>query len=433
MHMKSTVSPAPNFNIGYSHFSEKGNLFGFRLNFYVPNFRLGYQLDLKEGHNFVDENGTTLHLVEDEMDIYSGQVIRISPEAYVQRIIDLKPGGSLAVGGGLMLWFNEGNSLGEQLAEKYLPSGNGEEKQLYSLTQDAHQYITPFFPSIFGQLDYHPNSWPHLSFNVRYNYSYFDRVYGSYKLLNLGYTSSGSFTQSYSYLSLGLRYNVPFKKIRQRFEYLRKIDEETGLSNNQLERKIVPGTWAVKAGLGIGSLHDRTLGEKNDIRSGGNATPVLEFGVEKALKKHWLWFGRYSTYKYTRGWITNSSAAIPTRRMAKQSAHEISLGIGYSIVGPKNYNYLNINAGLSFGSLNNSLGDTTAVLDEVNMNSVSTGNVWYVQYNTLNLKNNYTTINVGLSKDLKLGKKLYLNFAYHYQIGLYKNSQTNYYYYKKGS
>ncbi|SFT52090.1 hypothetical protein SAMN05216474_1052 [Lishizhenia tianjinensis] len=433
MHMRSTVTPAPNINLGYTFLSEKGNAFGVRLNLVVPSIRVGYQIDQKEGHNFVNESGSPLHLKEESMRLYSSKFVHLSPEVYYQKSISLKGGGELNLGCGLMLWFNEYNSLGELLDAKYLLGANGEEIQLYSLTHDAHEYATPFFPSLFTQLNYRPFHWQDLSLNLRFNYSYFDRFYGSYKLLNLGYTSSGSFTQSYTYLSLGVRYNLPFKKMAQRFNFLRKIDDETGLTNNQLENKVIPGTWRIFMSVGISNLKDRTYGNKNDIKTGDNGTLNISVGAERELKGNWFLKGHYQNYKYRHGWIVNSHTHFPTKNVSYRRAHELSAGVGFRWVNSKNYNYLNVHSSVSFAGLSSPDKDTTKVLNEVDMSTVAEGKVWYVQYNSIQLRDTYTTLNLGISKDFKLSKNLFLSIDCTYHLGLYKNFRTDYYYFNKGS
>ena len=430
-YFRNVIEPNANLFLRYLYKTDRNLELGLGLNLVYTNMGFRHKLQLADATtlSIPEKNYSTLLLKEKS--IGYRRYVNLVPEIFIAKKFNCGENSRITFGGGLMFWIDPPRQESNIISDISLLTQQ-DELQLVRITQDPSKSGHLLRPSFFTTISYSNVKFSNYDFNLRFNFSYSEKTNGSFTYFNVADDSFGTYEQSYSYLSLGISYNVPLKKLKDKLEYFKNKGLGDGLTKRQKEREIKPKTWQIGFGKGYSYVHNLVKAEGSSFVA--DAQRVKSFGllIERELNKHWFIQMAYQNQEFTHGFQVDRSNYPILVSSTSKSSHEFRLGVGYRIVGPRNYNYLNINGGLVYGLLRGVIGDVHNYVVQDPMNDVLEGDVWYLQIRDRNSSKSLTAINFGVSKDIKIARNIFINLAYNYQLGFYENYFADISYFKKG-
>lgn len=196
------------------------------------------------------------------------------------------------------------------------------------------------------------------------------------------------------------------------------------LTQKQQDRYISPEAWFIGVHYGGTAAVNKIIDPLNILEQGSMLGNSFGLSVEKGYKKNIFFTSRASVYE---NWGVDKFETMLGGGMASNAywSGQIGVGVGYRLIGPKNYNYLNI------------------ALNWENAFSLNGKNGWGGSYYSTDFQNSPTqriqsyqtfervvniwtsAISLRLSKDFRLTNFLYLGLDYQYQLGLRKTYQRD--------
>ncbi|SFT52076.1 hypothetical protein SAMN05216474_1051 [Lishizhenia tianjinensis] len=433
--IRSNTTMSPNFQFGWSYPVHKNLELGVNANFVFPSMNLGFEINDEAEHQMVDGSGEKIDFLPFQYENNSLDNPTIAPELYVKYKLPFLTNNIFHISGGVMLWFDkpEGNANLLGAGSYSVGSNDGPDYTVLRYEEYGREDGPSIAPSYFLELGYEHKRIPGLLFKARYNHSNHVFRTGTYEFYNFDVPTYGTFSQIYSYYSLGLQYTINKDRKRAKKAYLRAVPEGGLLKNRQSERAITEGTYLVSAGMGASFLHDVLSGGEEHFETKGRAAFSWGMNVERVLAKNFYGYFNYSFQYLKHGFNINREASYGSQfGVEYNSSYELAVGGGYRVVGPKNYNYINVNLGLVQGFTTGTYHDTMTGTYQVPMSQIAEGEIWRVDRKEYVERQVLTALRVGVSKDLKLSRNAYFSIAYNYQFGLYKHSQNDMTYLLRG-
>ncbi|MDX1446391.1 hypothetical protein, partial [Lishizhenia sp.] len=261
--MRSKPSVSPNFYLGWALPVKSNFEIGVNANFVFPSMNLGLEIDGNMDHQVYQPNGEKYNFSFDDINFRIGDNNpTIVPELYFKYRLPLLENSTLNISAGAMLWFDkpEGHSNLLGTGGYGIRFQNGSDYDIFRFNEIGREEGPSIAPSYFVELGYEHKKVPGLLLKARYNYSNHVFRSGSYEFYNFDEPTFGTYTQTYSYFSLGLEYTLQGDRRRAKKAYLKTIPENSLLNNRQLERELKEGTYLVNAGIGASFLHDVLTG-----------------------------------------------------------------------------------------------------------------------------------------------------------------------------
>lgn len=228
-------------------------------------------------------------------------------------------------------------------------------------------------------------------------------------------------------------YRMPFEDIKDRLSYVRTIDAETGLRNGQLERIVEPGTAFIQYTLG--SIWSRV--KVNDpakvLRNISLSSFQMGATYSRMLKRDFSLYSQINYLSHTIGILSKNNYFPLSHSIAKINTLEIGTGVVLKWRRNEYKNWVNFRLGVLHGVYSNPSNINLNRNYQVEMNAVAEEDIWYVQLIEKLKKGNYTTLVVGLEKEVQLAKGFYWVFQCDYQQGLYNSVAADIFYYQKGN
>ncbi|MGM0477813.1 MAG: hypothetical protein ACQERC_01225 [Bacteroidota bacterium] len=153
-----------------------------------------------------------------------------------------------------------------------------------------------------------------------------------------------------------------------------------------------------------------------------NTVDALYVNYQYTLPKNFFLEGAFKYLKYWTYFETNDWIIDFYDHLSGFSTLSFSLGGGFRFVGQNNLRFFDLHAGLSFGITDNPIGNGQYLSNSVtyqdgNGNQGTLNYSWQYQFISRYSLGFY----LGLSKDIRVTKNLYVTARYHYQFG--KNSE----------
>lgn len=196
------------------------------------------------------------------------------------------------------------------------------------------------------------------------------------------------------------------------------------LTQKQQDRYISPEAWFVGVHFGGTAAVNKIIDPLSILEQGKMLGPSFGLSAEKGYKKNIFFTSRASIYQ---NWKVDKFETPLWNWIATNAywSGQIGVGVGYRIIGPKNYNYLNIALGWENAfSLDGKNGSSSSSYSS-DFQSSATHRIQ--SYQTFDRVVNVWTsaISLRLSKDFRLSNSLYLGLDYQYQLGLRKTYQRD--------
>lgn len=190
------------------------------------------------------------------------------------------------------------------------------------------------------------------------------------------------------------------------------------------KRFIHPKSKYISVSGGFGFLSTKIKDPNNFLNSGsimGNNSYLPQIMYEHGLKNNWFLEGGYSFYgtgiMYKRE--VDGSGTSSYSKLANN--HNLDIGLGYRVIGPKNFHYLNLHGGLFFGLVDRNYNNLPAELGGGNYNDQHLGIEYSVSNRLLKYNRFNTGIYLGLSTEIRLSNRVRFFIKYTHRFGINPN------------
>lgn len=265
-----------------------------------------------------------------------------------------------------------------------------------------------------------------LSLKLSYVQNFRTIYKGHYQLFN--HSSYGTFQNSGSNFRLSLGYTFTGDRRAQKIAEMNEelSDYKTAkIEYKKQKRYIHPESMYVSLTGGIGyvkSYADDPNGFISDSYGESLSTRLI---IEKGIKKNFFVEAGYQLLEYNGSMQFRNPSGTSSRN--DYFTHQLNIGAGYRVIGKrKNYHFFNLHTGLSIGLIPEKKGATI----EGGNASMSMGTNLYnytlsYSYQTEILSSILFAPYIGISKDFRLTKNMFISLVYRYQHGLNKLSKRS--------
>ena len=210
--------------------------------------------------------------------------------------------------------------------------------------------------------------------------------------------------------------------------YAQKDTSRIVLTPKQEGRFISQNALFLGFHFGGSRMLNKMEGAYDFFKNGGSLGQCYGISIEKGLAKNFFFSSRLSMMEV---WDKRSYEIGPFTGEGSNAfwASQASIHVGYRVIGPKNYNYLNVAVGLENGFALQDRGTSSISGLTITGPALKEGDLYsYTASHELN-KNWYSAISLELSKDFKIFKGFYMSITYSTQFGLRRFfvSDINYY------
>jgi hypothetical protein len=292
---------------------------------------------------------------------------------------------------------------------------------LYQLNYTTNNKPVSYF-SVGTDLSYQLPNNNELTINLNYQHSFSNIFLGSYSLYNQ--SNLGDFYNRGRFFNIGLAYTFNSSKKIASIQHLQtkeNIDRKAAKKAYRKQlRYIDPKSSFLKLSAGSTFMKTLIVEDPLNVMQAGSMpdfTPQISF--ETGLGRQFYLEGSVQTSEI---WLTERYYSMPHSLSGYSGFRifQLSCGALYRWILPNQYNVININAGLtsgfhfaqlgayqmSFSSHNGATNDKPFHFSALTESAVTSRYIG--------------SIYLGLSKDFRLLNRVYLSFAYRYNLGLKK-------------
>lgn len=254
-----------------------------------------------------------------------------------------------------------------------------------------------------------------LQFSLKGTLGFAPIIQGTYSLNDD--TSTGSFAVKSPQIQLGVAYHFT----RQGFASAKKVSNSAEMTNRKDQqraraekRAYDPKSWFIELAGGYFWMLTQEVGDADVFESTYLNRGQWQVSAEKGIGKN----------MYLEVAFHHESYAVYARKndskystfLSKTGSNGVSLGIGKRLISSTNFNWLNLEAGLSIhrttrekGTLSESVG--TAQYTPTN------DTLWSYNSQTYLNRSTFSTVYLGANKEFQLTKRFYLTLAYQFNLG----------------
>lgn len=243
-------------------------------------------------------------------------------------------------------------------------------------------------------------------------------IHGNYALNS--YSSEGEFSVKNVQFQVGVAYHFTGSAIANASKKLNgsEILTPEGKKRARVEKRYYdPKSWFVELSGGYFWMLTQEEGNADVFENVYLNKGQWQLSAEKGIGKNIYLEGSIQHQSYAVYARTNNSKFATF--LTSTTSNGISLGLGKRFISSSNFNWLNIEAGISLNVSTRNEGQISSSIGTM-QNSPTGDTLW--SYNTQSFVKHtfFSTIYLGANKEFQLTKRFYLTLAYQYNLGLSK-------------